>query len=493
MGFHQASYEEPILFELGAPGRRGNKIPDWPIEEDLVPPSLERSSGLELPNISEPEIVRHFTRLSQMNHGVDSGFYPLGSCTMKYTPKITDDAAALPQAIDIHPDQHPSTAQGNLQLMYELQEMLKVIAGVDDVTLQPAAGAHGEYTGLLLVRAYHDTNGDSDVRKEVILPDTSHGTNPASASMAGYTTVQIPSKDGCVDLDALKSALSDKTAAFMITNPNTLGLFETDICTIAKMVHEAGALLYYDGANLNAIMGKVRPGDMGFDIVHFNLHKTFSTPHGGGGPGAGPIGVKKELSQFLPVPLIIRGEDGSFDLDFSRPMSIGKVRSHHGSFGILLRAWVYIKVLGGDGLTQTSEVAVLNSNYLKERIKDNYVIPHRSLRKHEFVTSCEVLKKSKGIRALDVAKRLSDYGFHAPTVYFPLCVPEALMIEPTESETKETLDAYADALNEIANEDPEIVRSAPHSTSVTRVDEVAAAKNAILSYRLLKEYEAKEG
>ncbi len=475
MTYHQAVHEVPLLFEGCA---RSSDRPSTDDAKGILPEELLRSD-LELPDLSEREVVKHFINLSQMNFGVDNGMYPLGSCTMKYNPKVCDEIVSWDTVSDIHPLQDVSTIQGALRIMAELEAMLCEIGGVDAVTLQPAAGAHGEFTGVHIVRAYHESRGES--RKEVILPETAHGTNPASAAMVGYDVLDLPSKDGCVDIDALKAAVSDDTAAFMLTNPNTLGLFEKDVAEVARIVHEAGALLYYDGANLNAIMGKTSPGRMDFDIVHFNLHKTFATPHGGGGPGAGPVGVKSHLDEFLPVPRIVR-RDGAYDFDYDRPKSIGRVRSFYGNFAVLVRAHAYITMQGGEGLKRASEDAVLNSNYLKQKLKDVFEMPYGDLRKHEFVLSGRALKK-RGVRTMDFAKRLLDYGFHAPTVYFPLIVDEALMIEPTETETKETLDAFADACRRIAAEDPELLRTAPHNTARRRIDEVKAAKDMILSWR----------
>jgi glycine dehydrogenase subunit 2 len=387
----------------------------------------------------------------------------------------------------VHPCQHESTVQGNLQILYELEQMLCEITGMNSYTLQPAAGAHGEFTGLLLTRAYHESKQDFK-RDEVILPDTSHGTNPASATMAGYHIIETPmTAEGTVDLTMLEQALSEKTACFMLTNPNTLGIFESDIHEISQLVHNAGALLYYDGANMNAIMGKARPGDMGFDIVHLNLHKTFSTPHGGGGPGAGPIGVNKKLDRFLPIPRIIQ-KNKSYHFSYEFPDSIGKIRSYYGNFSVLLKAYIYILLMGSDGLQETSEIAVLNANYMKQKLLDSkkYEMPFRPLRKHEFVISCQQLAEQKGIRALDLAKRLLDYGFHPPTIYFPLIVKEAMMIEPTESETQGTLDAYVDALVKIAEEPAELVKTAPRNTPVRRVNEVEASKNPILTWNQIR-------
>ncbi|MCK4443688.1 MAG: aminomethyl-transferring glycine dehydrogenase subunit GcvPB [Thermoplasmata archaeon] len=452
--------------------------------EDIVPDSLARRE-LNIPNLQEFEVSRHYTRLSQMNFGVDTGIYPLGSCTMKYTPKLGEVVGSTDAATLTHPLQDESTVQGSLQIMYELQEMLRKIGDVDAVSLQPAAGAHGELTGLLIARAFHEDNGEE--RDEVVLPDTAHGTNPASASMMRYRVVEIPSNDGCVDLEALRSAVSERTAAFMLTNPNTLGIFENDVLEIAKVVHDVGAILYYDGANLNAIMGKTTPGKMNFDIVHFNLHKTFSTPHGGGGPGSGPIGVVSRLRDFLPVPVVAQVGD-KYILDYDIPKSIGKVRSFYGNFAVLLRAYIYIKMQGSDGLEWVADRSVLNSNYLKEKLKNHLDMPYKDLRKHEFVLSGAKLKE-KGLSTRDLAKRLMDYGFHPPTVYFPQIVEEALMIEPTETENKETLDAFADAIVSILKEDKEKVAGAPYNVAVGRVDEAAAARKPVLSFKMMAKEE----
>ncbi len=478
--YRSAVYDEPLINELVA--SKAEKIKPL----NSLSSSIRRKEKINLPNIDETQVVRHFHRLSQMNYGIDSGIYPLGSCTMKYNPKICEEIASWDKFADTNPYQDVSTVQGNLQIMFELEQMLCEITGMDHFTLQPAAGAQGEFSGMLLTRAYHEFNKDFE-RNEVILPDTSHGTNPASASMAGYKLVEIPSTaDGTVDLDTLEKTLSDKTACFMLTNPNTLGIFESEILEISKLVHDAGALLYYDGANMNAIMGKARPGDMGFDIVHLNLHKTFATPHGGGGPGSGPVGVKTKLENFLPIPRICKNKEGYF-FDYDSPESIGKIKGHYGNFSVLLKAYVYILMMGGDGLRKSSEIAVLNSNYMKKKLLDSgkYKLPYKELRKHEFVLSCEKLKQEKNIRALDVAKRLLDHGMHPPTIYFPLIVKEALMIEPTESESKEDLDRYVDALIKIANEEPEVVKNAPNNTPVKRVDEVGATKNPVLTWNMI--------
>ncbi len=475
MKFRQAFYDEPLLFEMPS---------DEPEAIDLnglVPASLRRDH-LNLPNLPEHEVVRHYTRLSQMNFSIDTGFYPLGSCTMKFNPKYAEELASLPTVGRVHPDQDESTIQGALQLMFELKRALATIAGMDAITLQPAAGAQGEYTGLLLAQAFNHDKGEH--RHEIIVPDTAHGTNFASAGMAGFDIIEIPSQDGRVDLTALRKAVSDKTLAFMLTNPNTLGIFEDHVLDIADIVHADGGLLYYDGANLNAIMGKTSPGAMKFDIVHFNLHKTFTTPHGGGGPGAGPVGVKAPLEPFLPVPLVTY--DGSmYHLDYHRPKSIGMVRAWYGNFALLVRAYAYILRQGGDGLMRASERAVLNANYVRHRLQGILDVPFSGLRKHEFVASGARLVE-RGVKTTDVAKRLMDFGYHPPTVYFPHLVEEALMIEPTETETRATLDAFADAIRQITTEDPEVLHSAPHNTAVARVDEVRAARDPILSWRYAK-------
>ena len=479
--YRSAVYDEPLLNELET-----SKKESINIFTDL-PNSLQRKKNIKISNLDETQIIRHFHRLSQMNYGIDSGIYPLGSCTMKYNPKICEEIASWDKFTGTHPCQDISTVQGNLQIMFELERILCEITGMDYFSLQPAAGAHGEFLGMLLTRAYHESKNEGN-RDEIILPDTSHGTNPASVSTAGYKLIEIPSnKDGTVDLKILKETLSEKTACFMLTNPNTLGIFESEILKISKMVHDAGALLYYDGANINAIMGKARPGDMGFDIVHLNLHKTFATPHGGGGPGSGPVGVKIKLEKFLPIPRIGRTKDGVYLFDYDAPDSVGKIRGYYGNFSVLLKAYIYIIMMGRDGLKEASEIAVLNSNYMKKKILDSkkYEMPYKDIRKHEFVISCEKLKQEKGIRAMDVAKRLLDYGFHPPTIYFPLIIKEALMIEPPETESKEDLDKYIDALIKIAKEDPEIIKGAPNNTSVKRVDEVAASKNPILTWRMI--------
>lgn len=452
-----------------------------------VPEEYRRSTAPALPVLAEFEAVRHYTHLSTRNFGIDKGIYPLGSCTMKYNPKFAEVAAAYEGFARLHPEQDPATCQGALQLMWELQESIKQIVGMDAVTLQPPAGAAGEFTGLLVARAHHEANGEGATRDEVLVPDTAHGTNPATAGMCGYKVVEIPSTEqGEMDLDALKAALSERTAALMLTNPSTLGVFESQILDVARLVHEVGALLYYDGANLNAILGRARPGDMGFDIVHLNLHKTFATPHGGGGPGAGPVGVRRRLAKYLPTPLVGREEsdDGVvFSWQDVGPDSIGKVHGYNGNFGMLVRAHAYIRRFGAQGLRAIADTAVLNANWLKMKLKPHFLAPHRDLVKHEFVLSASGLKKSRGIRTMDIAKRLLDHDMHAPTVYFPLVVDEALMVEPTESEPLAELQRFVDVMEQIVQEDPEVVRNAPHTTPVRRLDEAWAARKRVLSWQ----------
>jgi glycine dehydrogenase subunit 2 len=479
--YRSVIWEEPLLKEL-------EEIKKEKYTPQIVlPGSLQRTNPVDIPDLDETQVMRHFFHLSQMNYGIESGIYPLGSCTMKYNPKVCEEINRWEQFALLHPYQDESTTQGTLRIMYELERMLCEITGMDRFTLQPAAGAQGEFTGLLLTRAYHESNKESN-RDEVILPDTSHGTNPASAAMAGYKVIEIPStKEGTVDLGMLEKALSEKTACFMLTNPNTLGIFESEIHDIARLVHKEGALLYYDGANMNAIMGKARPGDMGFDIVHLNLHKTFSTPHGGGGPGSGPVGVKQKLERFLPIPWIMKNED-TYCFDYEHPDSIGKIKAAYGNVSVMLKAYIYILLMGGNGLKEASEIAVLNANYMKKKLVDSnlFELPYGGLRKHEFVLSGERLLTNKGIRALDIGKRLLDYGLHPPTVYFPHLVKEALMIEPTESESKKTLDFYIDTLLKIAQEDPALVKNAPYNTVVRRIDEIGAVKNPILTWKNLE-------
>jgi len=482
---------QPTLAELSRPGRGGHKIPHPPADALAgIPARHRRATPPALPELNELEVVRHFVNLSHLNYGIDTGFYPLGSCTMKYNPKLNEWAARLPGFAALHPLAPDAVAQGTLELLWETEQWLAEISGMRAVTLQPAAGAQGELTGILMVRAYHEARGDHE-RREVIVPDSSHGTNPATASMAGFTTVTVPSAaDGGVDLAALQAALGPQTAAVMLTNPSTLGLFEARVVELLEAVHAVGALAYMDGANLNAVLGKFRPGEAGFDVMHFNVHKTFSTPHGGGGPGAGPVGVGEKLRPYLPGPLVVRDPDGAFRLERAgeRPTSIGRVRAYQGSAGVFVRAYAYLRAHGGSGLVEVSEDAVLAANYLKARLRGTYEIPYDRPCKHEFVASGEALKTATGVRTLDVAKRLIDKGFHPPTIYFPHIVEECLLIEPTETESVETLDAFAEAMLAIAaeaHEDPELVHSAPHTAPVRRLDEATAARQPDLHWRAM--------
>jgi glycine dehydrogenase subunit 2 len=485
------------IYEKSQPGRRAFVAPelDVPRRDGLLPDRFRRTEPARLPEIAEPEIVRHYNRLSKRNFDLDTGFYPLGSCTMKHNPKLHERVAALPGNARLHPLQHPCRAQGALRLMWELQRALGEIAGLPHVSLQPSAGSHGELAGVLLTRAYHEDRGER--RTKVLTPDTAHGTNPATVTMAGFEVVKVGTNErGGVDLEDLKAKAGDDVACLMLTNPNTLGLFDPAIEDIAQIVHDAGATLYYDGANLNAVMGRTRPGDMGFDIVHFNLHKTFTQPHGGGGPGAGPIAVSDRIEPYIPRPQVVRHESGNgrgpvFDLDFDRPKSIGRLRGFQGNYGVFVRSYAYILSLGSDGLQEASETAVLNANYLMARLAETageHLPPaYDRTCMHEFVLTGGPMKRALGIRTLDLAKRLLDYGFHPPTVYFPLLVEEALLIEPTETETRETLEAFADVVGEIlaeAAEDPEAARSAPYTTPVRRLDEAGAAKRPIIRQAL---------
>ena len=499
--YKQASWNEPVIFNLGKTGRRGHTVPsvETQVKEVvgdvnvLVPKNMQRTRKISLPELSEVEVNRHFLRLSEMNYGVDSGFYPLGSCTMKYNPKVNESLAGLPSLGLVHPYQDESTVQGVLEILFRLERWLSEITGTYEVCLQPAAGAHGELLGTLLMHACLKSNGECEKRTEVIVPDSAHGTNPASAAMAGFSVVVIPSdNDGCIDVEALKSAVSEKTAGLMLTNPNTLGLFEKNIDEIAKIVHETGGLLYYDGANLNPLLGKARPADMGFDIVHINIHKTFSTPHGGGGPGAGPVGVSKDLAKFLPVPRIVY-DGGKYALDYERPNSIGKMKGFYGNTAVLLRAYAYILSMGCEGLKEAAEVSVLNANYLMKKLQQikGLTLPYdtNTPRKHECVISAKPLRDQTGVSALNIAKRLLDYGFHAPTIYFPLIVDEALMIEPTETFEKEEMDHFIETMRKICEEaytNPDVVLKAPHNTAVSRLDEVKAShpKTMTLSWRM---------
>jgi glycine dehydrogenase subunit 2 len=480
---------QPTLAELSVPGRRTDQVPHTGADAlEGVPPDQLRTVPAGLPELSEPQVIRHFTRLSHLNHSVDGGFYPLGSCTMKHNPRVNEAVARLPGFARLHPLAPDALAQGTLQLMWELQSMLAEVGGMHAATLQPAAGAHGELTGILVIRAYHRSRDDAQ-RTEVIVPDSSHGTNPATASMAGFRTVTVSSApDGGVDLEALRAALGPRTAAVMLTNPSTLGLFERRIVELLEATHAAGALAYMDGANMNAVLGRFRPGAAGFDVMHFNTHKTFSTPHGGGGPGAGPVAVSERLAPFLPEPLVVRQDDGSFRLERpgERPDSIGRVRAHQGSVGVLIRAYAYIRTHGAAGLRQVSEDAVLAANYLRQRVGTAWDLPYPGPCKHEFVASGKRLRDETGLRTLDVAKRLIDHGFHPPTIYFPLIVEECLLVEPTETETLDDLDAFADALLAVAreaHERPELLREAPLTTPVRRLDEATAARRPELRWR----------
>ena len=476
-----------LIFELSKEGRKAYTLPkcDVPCKcaDDMLPKELLRKSSPELPEVSEVDVVRHYTLLSNKNFGVDTGFYPLGSCTMKYNPKIDEDMARLGGFTEVHPYEPEEAVQGSLELMYDLGEKLKEISGMDSITLQPAAGAHGELTGLMVIKAYHESRKDFK-RKRIIVPDSAHGTNPASAAVAGFEIVEVKSNEnGEVDIESLKSILDDTIAGLMLTNPNTLGLFESSIGEIAKLVHDAGGLLYYDGANLNAIMGTARPGDMGFDVMHMNLHKTFAAPHGGGGPGSGPVAVKKEFAKFLPVP-VIEKQDDKYVLDYDRPMSIGKVKNFYGNFEVMVKSYAYILSMGGCGLKKASQYAVLNANYIKEKLKGAYKLPFDRACKHEFVLA-GLNTDNHEVSTLDVAKRILDYGYHPPTIYFPLIVDNAIMIEPTETESIETLDTFIDAMLKIAKEaedDPDSLKTAPHTTIVRRLDEVRAARTPIVKW-----------
>ena len=480
-----------LIFERGKEGRQCTLLPqcDVPAAEIEIP---KREKPLRLPHLSETEISRHYTELAGQVHGVNNGFYPLGSCTMKYNPKVNEEAAALAGFARIHPLQPEHTVQGALEVLERTEEMLCEITGMDSVTMQPAAGAHGEFTGLLLIKAYHDSRGDHK-RTKIIVPDSAHGTNPASASMVGYEVVSIPSgSDGCVDLEKLRAAVGDDTAGLMLTNPNTVGLFDKNIIEITSVIHEAGGLNYYDGANLNAVMGIVRPGDMGFDVVHLNLHKTFSTPHGGGGPGSGPVGCKAFLKEFLPGRQAVC-EDGTFSL--RKPEhSIGDVKSFYGNFLVVVRAMAYILMLGKEGIPEAAQNAVLNANYMMEKLKDLYPPAYDETCMHEFVITLGQMKRENGVTAMDIAKSLLDYGIHPPTMYFPLIVHEALMIEPTETESRETLDEAIRAFGEIyakAQEDPEAMHEAPVSTYIRRPDEVQAARKPVLRWSFPEDGEQK--
>ena len=473
-----------LIFERSRPGRRAGRVPrpDLPVPE--VPQALRRRRPPRLPEVSEPELVRHVTALADRNFGIDTGFYPLGSCTMKHNPRVNERLAALPGFRDLHPLQEDEGAQGALELMWRLEQYLTEIAGLPAVTLQPAAGSQGELTGLMLMRAYFADRGEAEQRDTIVTADTAHGTNPASVTMAGYRLEKVATDErGNLDLADLRRKVDERTAGLMLTNPSTLGLFDEGIEEVAAIFHDRGALLYYDGANLNAVVGRSRPGDMGFDIVHYNLHKTFSQPHGGGGPGGGPVAVRDILEPFLPAPVVVR-EGASFRLEHDRPRSIGRVRGFAGPFGVFVRSYAFMRAYGPE-LREMADVAVLNANYLLARLRDAYELPYDRHCMHEFVLSARALKREHGVTALDVAKRLMDFGIHPPTIYFPLVVPEALMIEPTETEPKERLDAFVEAMRRIAREaaeEPELLREAPHTRPVTRLDEVGAAKNPVVRH-----------
>ena len=477
---------EPLIFEKSRKGRRGCSLPECDVGresvEKLIPANYLRQGGLGLPQVSEPDVVRHFTRLSQQNMGVDTNFYPLGSCTMKYNPKINEDIANLPGFTRIHPYQPQASVQGTLQLLYEMEKLLCEISGMDRVSLQPAAGAHGELASLIMIKAYYKDKKEE--RDTVLIPDSAHGTNPASSHLCGFRMIEIKSnEDGVMDLDDLKDKMSERVAVLMLTIPNTLGLFARNILEVSRIIHDKEGFLYLDGANLNALLGIVKPSDLEIDIMHFNLHKTFSTPHGGGGPGSGPVGVKKKLAAYLPVPTVEKDKKGYY-LDYDRARSIGKVRSFYGNIEVIIKAYCYLRSLGKEGLKKISHNAVLNANYLMKRLKKYFYLPYDQPCMHEFVLSAED-QKMKDVRTLDIAKRLLDFGFHPPTIYFPLIVKEALMIEPTETESKETLDEFVSSMIQIKKEieeDPSLLKEAPHNLSIGRLDEVKAAKELKLRW-----------
>lgn len=482
-----STYYDKLIFELSKEGRIGyslpeNKFPDYALEK--LPEFVDRTGKTLLPEADEQTVVRHYTNISANNYGVDTGFYPLGSCTMKYNPKLNEKMCALPSFSNLHPSQPIETCQGALKVYFEVQHKLAEISGLSEFTLNPCAGAHGELTGLMVIRSYHMSRGDTK-RTKIIVPDSAHGTNPASAAVCGLSIVQVKSTaDGTVDVEDLKPLLNDEIAGMMMTNPNTLGLFETEIPEIAKLVHQCGGLMYYDGANLNPMLGVCRPGDMGFDVMHINLHKTFSTPHGGGGPGAGPVGVRKGLEKFLPKPHVCKREDGTFDIENDAD-SLGKVSTFFGNYAVVLRTYAYLLTMGREHVKKVGPLAVLNANYVKEQLRDCFELPIDRLCKHEFVFD-GLKDKSTGVTTLDVAKRLLDYGFHAPTIYFPLLFHEALMIEPTETESKDTLDRFIDVMRKIAAEaktDPQLVKTAPHNTPIGRLDDAKAVTDPHLTYK----------
>lgn len=479
-------FNELVLFDMGSPGRKAYSLPECDVPEveieTLLPPDEIRGPLDDFPELSELDVVRHFTRLSQWNFSIDTNFYPLGSCTMKYNPKINENMARIPGFSQHHPLTPEAFSQGSLQLLFELQECLKEISGMEHVSLQPAAGAQGEFTGMLMIQAYHTAQGKH--KTKVLLPDSAHGTNPASASLCGYSAVQIPSNaEGLIDIDKLRQLMDEDTAAIMLTNPNTLGMFEKNILEITDIVHKKGGLVYCDGANLNAVMGKVKMADMGIDVLHFNLHKTFSTPHGGGGPGAGPVGVQSKLEPFLPIP-VIEKQGSYYHMNDNRPQSIGKLKAFYGNFGILVRAYAYIRTLGPEGIKEAAEGAVINANYIKSQLKDFYHLPYPGPSLHECVFNDK--NQAPKVTTMDIAKALIDHGFHPPTVYFPLIVRAALMVEPTESESKETLDQFIQAMKDIAQQakdDPDAVHSTPKMPKVSRPDEAHAARNPTLRWK----------
>ncbi len=477
--------ETKLIFEKSRPGRKTDMIAKSQIENKEIPEVFRRKSNLPLPEIGESELSRHYSELERRTHGVNNGCYPLGSCTMKYNPRINEEMTQMFSFNKVHPLQPERTAQGCLGVLHLAEKLYCEITGMDAITFQPSAGAHGEYTGIAMIKAYHEKNGEGEQRTEILIPDAAHGTNPASAAMNNYKVVTIPSgPDGCTNMEAFRAAVGPKTAGVMLTNPNTLGIFEKNIAEITDLVHEAGGLCYYDGANLNAVMGVVNPGAMGFDVIHLNLHKTFSTPHGGGGPGSGAVGCKNILKPFLPLPIPSQTKNG-YILNDDRPDSIGKVRSFYGNFMVVVRALTYVLSLGSDGIREAAQGAVLNASYLRSKIADDRYISYKQPTMHEFVISLSELKKETGVTALDMAKSLLDYGIHPPTMYFPLIVDEALMLEPTETETRQTLDEVAEVFNnliELAKKDPENLHRAPHTTPVGRPDEVAAARNPVLRY-----------